>query len=58
MTREEAVSLKRFDHYCTCGGFAYSLNGRNEAYPHMDWCPQAPQYAEWWRALHEPGGDK
>lgn len=53
MTHEEAVSLTSFTHYCTCWGHAWQLNGRPQASPHMDWCPQRPQYAEWWRALND-----
>jgi hypothetical protein len=36
-----------FEHYCTCGGFAWQMNGRPEAQPHMTWCPQYDEYAEW-----------
>lgn len=49
MTREEALELTTFDHYCTCGGFAWSMNGRDPADPHMSWCPQREQYNEWYR---------
>ena len=52
MTRDEAIALKVFKNHCTCGGYAWSLNGRPERQPHMDWCPQAEEYAEWWRAIH------
>ena len=52
MTKDEALNLKTFDHYCTCGGFAHSMNGRDARNPHMDWCPQAKQYSEWYEALH------
>lgn len=51
MTFDEAQKLKRFDHYCTCGGFAHSMNGRDRDDPHMAWCPQRPQWLEWWAAL-------
>ncbi len=51
MTYDEAVRLKRFDHYCTCGGFAFSMNGRDPDNPHMDWCPQFPQWKEWHEAI-------
>ena len=51
MTKEEAENLKSFDHYCTCGGFAHSINGRPESNPHMSWGPQKPQYDEWYKAL-------
>lgn len=52
MTKDEAKRLKRFDHYCTCGGFAWRMNGRPEADPHMAWCPQKQQYDEWWAAMN------
>jgi len=51
MTYEEAVNLKRFDHHCTCGGFAARMNGRDPDDPHMAWCPQQPQHAEYIAAL-------
>lgn len=53
MTKEEAENLKSFDHYCTCGGFAHSMNGRPKSDPHMNWCPQKPQYDDWYKALRE-----
>lgn len=52
MTKEEAEKLRSFDHYCTCGGFAHSMNGRPESDPHMSWCPQKLQYDEWYKAMH------
>jgi len=52
MTRDGAEKLKVFDHHCTCGGYAYHLNGRNPADPHMRWCLQREQYNEWYRATH------
>jgi len=52
MTKEEAEKLIYFDHYCTCGGNAYKMNGRPESNPHMDWCPQKAQYDEWYKAMH------
>ena len=52
MTKEDAEKLKRFDHHCTCGGFAWRMNGRPEADPHMKWCPQKKQYDEWWAAMN------
>lgn len=54
MTLEEATALKSFKHYCTCGGFASSMNGRDPADPHMHWCPQDQEYRAWYRALHPP----
>lgn len=58
MTETEAKALKTFAHHCTCGGYAWQMNGRPEASPHMAWCPQTAEYAEWWNALHpvaQPG---
>lgn len=52
MTKQEAEALKRFKDYCTCGGFAWQMNGRKESSPHMEWCPQAKEYAEWWDAMN------
>lgn len=52
VTKEEAQNLKRFDHYCTCGGYAHSMNGRPESSPHMDYCPQKPQYDARYKALN------
>jgi len=57
MTREEAEKLKTFDHYCTCGGYASNMNGRNSEQPHMEWCPQLPQWMEWKAALQEQGDE-
>jgi len=53
MTKEEAKTLKRFDNHCTCGGYAWSMNGRSESNPHMSWCPQKSQYDEWYATLHD-----
>lgn len=33
----------------TCGGYAWQMNERPEAQPHMDWCPQRDEYAEWFK---------
>jgi hypothetical protein len=55
MTRNEALNLKSFASYCTCGGFAAgSSNDRSVHQPHMSWCPQAEEYAEYRRALDIP----
>lgn len=40
-----------FKNYCTCGGFAWTMNGRDPANPHMAWCPQLDEYCEWWESL-------
>lgn len=52
MTKEQAEALVTFTHHCMCGGYAHSMNGRDPARPHMDWCPQREEYNEWWDALH------
>ena len=49
--KEQAEQLKSFERYCTCGGFAWAMNGRPESDPHMSWCPQKPQYDEWYAAM-------
>jgi hypothetical protein len=53
MTHEEAKQLKEFKHYCTCGGYAWSMNGRSKHDPHLHWCPQKTEYDEWWQAMHQ-----
>lgn len=61
MTYEEAKELIFFKDYCTCGGFALSLNGRDPARPHMSWCDQEDEYNEWYDAINSQGetrGDK
>lgn len=40
--------ISSFKNHCTCGGFAWSMNGRPQSQPHMTWCPQYAEYAEWW----------
>lgn len=52
MTKEEAKKLKKFDYLCTCGGYAWSMNGRSEANPHMLYCKQKQQYDEWYKAIN------
>ena len=52
MTKEEALIKKTFKNYCTCGGYAHSMNGRNPRRPHMSYCPQAEEYNEWYDALY------
>lgn len=46
MTYEEAVNLVSYKNYCTCGGFACGLNGRDPRHPHMEWCPQLAEFEE------------
>jgi hypothetical protein len=45
--------MTSFKHYCTCGGFAWTMNGRPKEQPHMAWCPQADEYAQWFNSLPE-----
>ena len=52
MTKEEAANLKHFKNLCTCGGYAHTMNGRPVEQPHMHWCGQFAEYAEWYNALH------
>lgn len=52
MTKDEAQKLTSFKHYCNCGGYAFSMNGRPAKQPHTTWCPQYAEYAEWYAALH------
>lgn len=56
MTREEALALKTFRNYCTCGGYAWQMNGRDRRHPHMAWCPQFEEYAEYIDALTSDEG--
>jgi hypothetical protein len=51
MTKVEATNLKSFKNHCQCGGFARTMNGRPECQPHMRWCPQYAEYAEWCEAM-------
>jgi hypothetical protein len=51
MTHAEALALKSFKEYCACGGYAHSMNSRDPEAPHMSWCPQREEYAEWRAAL-------
>lgn len=54
MTREEAEKLVTFRYSCTCGGFAWTMNGRPKSDPHMEWCKQKPEYDEWYAAMQKP----
>ena len=42
---------KRFKNPCTCGGYAHSMNGRDEARPHMEYCKQRQEYNEWYDSV-------
>jgi hypothetical protein len=52
VTKDEADKLTSFKNLCNCGGYARSMNGRPENQPHMAWCPQYREYAEWYEAKH------
>lgn len=53
MTLNEAKNLKSFTNRCTCGGYAWTMNGRNPARPHLYWCPQEKEYNEWFDLVGE-----
>lgn len=53
MNKDEAKNLKYFKNLCTCGGFAWKMNGRNPARPHMSYCPQLEEYNEWYDLVGE-----
>jgi len=50
MTIMAKKEIKTFKNYCTCGGYAWQMNGRPEAQPHMTWCRQYDEYAEWYKS--------
>jgi len=59
MTTEQPKKHKSFEHYCTCGGYAYEMNGRNPEQPHMIWCPQRDEWIAWKQSLkNTPTSDK
>ena len=43
------MTVAKFKNPCTCGGYAHTMNGRDPANPHMGWCPQAEEYAKWYK---------
>jgi len=57
MTKDEAMALRTFKNHCSCGGYANTINGRPDNQPHMTWCPQFAEYAEWCKAMHSDEGD-
>lgn len=48
---EKVKTINSFKNYCTCGGYAWTINGRDRARPHMSWCPQAEEYNEWFDSV-------
>jgi len=52
MTNAEAVALRTFKNYCTCGGFAWTVNGRSHSSPHLRYCQQKKEYREWYDAMY------
>jgi len=47
------VAPVSFANSCTCGGYAHSMNGRNAMQPHISWCPQYMEYAEYVQAMRD-----
>lgn len=37
-----------FINYCTCGGYASSMNNRNPDHPHSPWCAQYDEWEKHW----------
>lgn len=58
MTPKEARELRTFKNYCNCGGFAYTMNGRNPQDPHMHWCAQRAEWLEWSEAMKKQDKEK
>lgn len=55
MTRDEATKMTQFKNRCTCGGSATTIsNDRPVSQPHMSWCPQYQEYADYRKALNIP----
>lgn len=52
LEESRTVPLTTFQDYCTCGGFAHSMNGRDPRRPHMSWCPQRDEYNKWYDETH------
>lgn len=52
---QRSPRLHSFKNYCMCGGYAWQMNGRSQEQPHMTWCPQYAEYAEWWATTHPLG---
>lgn len=50
---DSALKTSTFKNYCNCGGYAWSMNGRPQEQPHMIWCAQYEEYAQWWAATHK-----
>lgn len=53
MTYEEALNLKTFKNYCTCGAYAKLTERANSRHPHMSWCPQREEWEEWKSAMEK-----
>jgi hypothetical protein len=51
------IVKKAFKNYCTCGGYAASMNGRDPRHPHMDYCPQREEWEEWKTATESKDDD-
>ena len=46
MTREYALTMRAYKHYCNCGGYAGLSERSKSRHPHMDWCPQREEWEE------------
>jgi hypothetical protein len=53
MTREDAINLKSFKNYCTCGGYAGMSERAKSRHPHMNWCKQYAEWEEWKAAIEK-----
>lgn len=49
MPKNADGTITVFENYCTCGGYAWTMNGRPESDPHMPWCPQKAEYDAWYK---------
>ena len=39
-------NIRSYQNYCTCGGYAHTMNGRNPEHPHKSWCAQYKEYED------------
>jgi len=44
----ESKAISSFKNHCTCGGLAWNIDPTR---PHMNWCPQAEEYNEWFDSV-------
>lgn len=38
--------INSYKKYCNCGGYAYTMNGRDPEHPHLHWCAQFKEYED------------